>query len=186
MQLCSAALASSYFDATVYRKSPLHYLPSCVCQLCHNFKPVHGHSDFQRVTGGLRGCRYALHSSMFFKHFPRFSPQERQTSELQPSKPGAVGFVSLQPYRGTKHAVGGPGADAVAHHVATWLIWWDTPSVWFPYCCMRCLHQHSGKTLDYGFPSHLLTIPGKLQHKEVSSFLLSVHECATAGQQIIF
>lgn len=58
--LPSAPSASSYFGAAVHQKSPLHHLPSYACRLRHNFKPVHGHGDFQRVTGGLRGCIYAF------------------------------------------------------------------------------------------------------------------------------
>lgn len=87
--LPSAPSASSYFCATVHQKSPLYHLPSHVCRLHYNFKPVRGHGDFQRVTGGLRCCIYAfpLHGLTSLNLFTRFPSLEVQTSQLQPSRP---------------------------------------------------------------------------------------------------
>lgn len=80
--LPSAHSASVNFSAVVAQKLPLHHLLSYVCKMRQNFKPVHGHGDFQRVTGELRECIYAfpLQVSMFFNLLMRFVLLERWTS----------------------------------------------------------------------------------------------------------
>lgn len=75
--LPSAHSASINFSAVVPQKSPPHHLPSYVCKMRQNFKPVHGHGDFQRVIGELRDCIYAfpLQVLMFFNLLIRFPPR---------------------------------------------------------------------------------------------------------------
>lgn len=74
--LLSAHSASVNFSAMVPQKSPLHHLPLYVCKMQQNSKPVHGHGDFQRVTGELRDCIYAfpLQVLMFFNLLIDFPP----------------------------------------------------------------------------------------------------------------
>lgn len=138
--LPSAPSASSYFCAMVHQKSPLYHLPSHVCRLHYNFKPVRGHGDFQRVTGGLRCCIYAfplhgLTSLNLFTRFPQwryrhpnFSPADQVgTSVLQLQ---AMGFESLQPSRGRECHIAVPEVDAAAQCEATCTI--------SPAGCPRC------------------------------------------------
>lgn len=154
--LPSAHSASVNFSAMVPQKLPLHHLLSYVCKMWQNFKPVHGHGDFQRVTGDLRDCIYAfpLQVLMLFKLLMRLAPHRDRHPDFSPAEQigttvlhlQTMGFVSLQPSRGRECCIGVPEADAGAQCEATHMV---SPAG-SAYHSMLCLHhtlQCSGKPL---------------------------------------